>query len=124
MHVAGLTAQRDAPGPLPLQRSVNALAEEWLAEHYPNGTNIRVSLLFPGNVKTNIIRNTCLVLCPCQGGRRRACAAPLQPALEPLPGSPARASQSWRNLAWPPCRRVPQLNGGDCGGGGVQLRKH
>lgn len=38
-----------------LQAGISKLGEAWLNEHY-NGTNIKFSIIYPGNVRTDIAR--------------------------------------------------------------------
>jgi hypothetical protein len=42
----------------PPQVSMAKLAEDWLWEHYDRPTNIQYTTLYPGNVRTNVIRNS------------------------------------------------------------------
>ncbi|PSC74519.1 Myb-related B isoform A [Micractinium conductrix] len=47
------------------KRSINALAEEWMAENYPSQrANVKVTALHPGNTQTDVYRHVIMPKCP------------------------------------------------------------
>ena len=59
-----------------MQRGLDALNEEWMAEFYPNRTNIRVSAVYPGKIE-DINKKTFLSE-GCDGEGNQAGAAHVQ----------------------------------------------
>ncbi|KIY98547.1 hypothetical protein MNEG_9416 [Monoraphidium neglectum] len=61
LATSSVTAFVSLPGGMPYAASkvsMAKLAEDWLWEHYDRPTNIQYTTLYPGNVRTNVIRNS------------------------------------------------------------------